>query len=204
MQSYPVEYIRSLESHVADLETKLQQHPVPPDPATFHTLDDSSYQFARSPVNFSFLDTNFSQTLLAPLPPQQNPYQHPHPATNVDNMASSFPSYSNLDPNFMVTFPLQSPINSQDLNRNAISPNALDLHAGLGPAQHAPPPSAADIAISAGDAASYFLAYFDVIHSRYPFLNVPDCSRAYLNWKHRVRIPGDFQTSWYSFLATLV
>ncbi|KAH6972961.1 hypothetical protein BKA56DRAFT_620329 [Ilyonectria sp. MPI-CAGE-AT-0026] len=37
--------------------------------------------------------------------------------------------------------------------------------------------------ISACEGASFFQTYFEIIHPRYPFLDVEECSTAYLKWK---------------------
>ncbi|KAG7420585.1 hypothetical protein Forpi1262_v016227 [Fusarium oxysporum f. sp. raphani] len=37
--------------------------------------------------------------------------------------------------------------------------------------------------ISVREGASFFQAYFEIIHPRYPFLDVEECSTAYLKWK---------------------
>ncbi|KAF4442023.1 hypothetical protein FALBO_17305 [Fusarium albosuccineum] len=37
--------------------------------------------------------------------------------------------------------------------------------------------------ISAREGASFFQTYFEIIHPRYPFLDVDECSTAYLKWK---------------------
>jgi hypothetical protein len=37
--------------------------------------------------------------------------------------------------------------------------------------------------ISIGDGASFFQTYFEMIHPRYPFLDVEECSGAYMIWK---------------------
>ncbi|CAH0055891.1 unnamed protein product [Clonostachys solani] len=39
----------------------------------------------------------------------------------------------------------------------------------------------ADVSVREG--ASFFQTYFEIIHPRYPFLDVEECSTAYLNWK---------------------
>ncbi|KAJ4324080.1 hypothetical protein N0V84_004046 [Fusarium piperis] len=37
--------------------------------------------------------------------------------------------------------------------------------------------------VSVREAASFFQTYFEIIHPRYPFLDVEECSTAYLKWK---------------------
>ena len=58
------------------------------------------------------------------------------------------------------------------------------------------PPSTA---ISNDDAASFFLTYFDMIHRRYPFLDVGECSDAYLKYKAGVPLIG-----WPEFMINMV
>jgi hypothetical protein len=37
--------------------------------------------------------------------------------------------------------------------------------------------------ISTSEGASFFQTYFEIVHPRYPFLDVEECSGAYLKWK---------------------
>ena len=54
-------------------------------------------------------------------------------------------------------------------------------------------------AISSDDAASFFVTYFDMIHRRYPFLDVGECSDAYLKYK-----AGVILTGWPDFMINMV
>ncbi|KIL84052.1 hypothetical protein FAVG1_12749 [Fusarium avenaceum] len=59
----------------------------------------------------------------------------------------------------------------------------------------------ADIAVCEG--ASFCQTYFEVIHPRYPFLDIEECSAAYLKWKMHEIATGDDQ-GWPTRLLKLI
>jgi hypothetical protein len=59
----------------------------------------------------------------------------------------------------------------------------------------------ADVSVREG--ASFFQTYFEIIHPRYPFLDVEECSTAYLNWKTG-EIKSFSEKDWSMCLVKLV
>lgn len=87
---------------------------------------------------------------------------------------------------------------NHDANANTVarSDPAVPIHGlGLGSA-----PTFEEVSVREG--AVYFQVYFEVIHPRYPFLDVEECSRGYQDW----RMSGFFPSStdaWESYLVKM-
>ncbi|KAH7121517.1 hypothetical protein EDB81DRAFT_952249 [Dactylonectria macrodidyma] len=95
------------------------------------------------------------------------------PPMSSENLAFDFQSYQ--DENlFSITQPpptrATNPVDPESYSADTTHP--LDTSADA---------SMTDISVHEG--ASFFQTYFEIIHPRYPFLDVEECSTAYLKWK---------------------
>ncbi|KAL5593041.1 hypothetical protein FOBRF1_012143 [Fusarium oxysporum] len=152
---YPVSYVQGLEQRVAGLQGRLDQ------------------QTAKSMT-------------------QENPESGSNLAPNLQaNIHPDLQSFTgHLDAFYMPSVPSQG--NSFDLltyqadNLFSISqqPSANEANYSTDTMRSLDPSMAAVVTdISVREGASFFQTYFKIIHPRYPFLDVEECSTAYIKWK---------------------
>ncbi|EMT74627.1 hypothetical protein FOC4_g10000754 [Fusarium odoratissimum] len=152
---YPVSYVQGLEQRVAGLQGRLDQ------------------QTAKSMT-------------------QENPESGSNLAPNLQaNIHPDLQSFTgHLDAFYMPSVPSQG--NSFDLltyqadNLFSISqqPPADEANYSTDAMRSLDPSMAAVVTnISVREGASFFQTYFEIIHPRYPFLDVEECSTAYIKWK---------------------
>uniref|UniRef100_A0A0D2YER4 Transcription factor domain-containing protein n=1 Tax=Fusarium oxysporum (strain Fo5176) TaxID=660025 RepID=A0A0D2YER4_FUSOF len=152
---YPVSYVQGLEQRVAGLQGRLDQ------------------QSAKS--------------MTQELPESGSPLA-PNLQTNIHPDLQGFTGH--LDAFYMPSVPSQG--NSFDLstfqadNLFSISqqPPADEANYSTDTTRSLDPSMAAVVTdISVREGASFFQTYFEIIHPRYPFLDVEECSTAYIKWK---------------------
>lgn len=152
---YPVSYVQGLEQRVAGLQGRLDQ------------------QSAKS--------------MTQELPESGSPLA-PNLQTNIHPDLQGFTGH--LDAFYMPSVPSQG--NSFDLstfqadNLFSISqqPPADEVNYSTDTTRSLDPSIAAVVTdISVREGASFFQTYFEIIHPRYPFLDVEECSTAYIKWK---------------------
>ncbi|KAK6381252.1 hypothetical protein LTS17_004309 [Exophiala oligosperma] len=193
MDLYSVDYVRSLEHRLADMEGRphhqmpthgLQPLPVPPMVTPQNKPGDVQVNVAPS------IDTT---------QPQQQIFQPPI------NELDPQPAFSQAfaEPDYISSTPLQGAADYTENAGNTLASGDIDFTFTLTPPRTVPR-QPDDVPVSTSDAASYFFVYFEVIHSRYPFLRIQDCSSAYLDWKEHRQLPGSFQSTWHLFLVTMI
>lgn len=192
---YPVEYVKSLEQHVANLETKLGQYsgndgfgPISGIEFDSHLMSTASIDAATAPL-----------PMTEPL--QVQPVSALDPSQPNANAAPGMPD--GLDPDLMGGWPLSFSPMQQDIFHNTAFLEPLMVNAESATFKSSPT-SISKVSITTADAANYFQIYFEVIHPRYPFLMVEDCVQAYSRWKLDGFVTDDFQSLWFSFITTMV
>jgi hypothetical protein len=188
---YEVSYVKSLEQRVAELETRLEsQHPE--DTPSF-TVDGAQQL------------SNFAADDLQPMDPMHWQYSFCPPVANHTGTHNLFgPSF--FDSSGINPIPAHASVDSVGTLEAAISGHDHELFA-LEPAMessHKNDQPLQRLSISHIDTARFLYTYFDLIHPRYPFLDVDECSSAYLYYKRMLVVTDEVQASWYSFLLTLV
>jgi hypothetical protein len=206
VETYLVSYVKSLEQYIADLESSL--HRQVPGSASDHlfgaSLDappSSSFQQLDAEFNIGMFQDAVEATdptivsYLPPLYPKDTAYDHamaelqqsenlfsitenpvhplPHTTTGIVTSTSA---------------PVSVPVPAHD--GNAFEPSAA-------------PTAPAVSSVSVPEGASFFQTYFELVHPRYPFLDVEECSQAYLAWRNG-EIFVSHGSGWSSYLVKMV
>ncbi|KAJ0154344.1 Uncharacterized protein HZ326_3265 [Fusarium oxysporum f. sp. albedinis] len=152
---YPVSYVQGLEQRVAGLQGRLDQ------------------QTAKS---------------MSQENPESGSPLAPNLQTNIHPDLQSFTGH--LDAFYMQSVPSQGYsfdlLTYQADNLFSISqqPPADEANYSIDTTRSLDPSMAAVVTdISVREGASFFQTYFEIIHPRYPFLDVEECSTAYIKWK---------------------
>jgi hypothetical protein len=190
MKMYPIAYIKSLEENAAQLKQRLNQQVTGAAFDQFYTAQPQSSEnlvFDMLP-NFQVTDdAHQSQSLY--LPPINMTDDYPCIRNSPQEMSDLFPNsepqlhhQSNMDRGPLAAF-VGSPPTQEKLYR-FLAESPIDT--------------------SVSTIASSFQTYFKVIHPRYPFLDVEDCSNAYLEWKANLVLPRSRTNGWPAFLVKMV
>lgn len=191
MDIYDVSYVKSLEQRVAELETRLESQ---------HSKDTPGFT-----VEGAQQLSNFIVDDLQPMDPMHWQYSFCPPVITQPGTHSLF-DHSFLDPGGFNSLPAHVSVDTVGTLEAAISGHDQEFFA-LEPAMessHKNDQSSQRLSISHIDAARFLYTYFNLIHPRYPFLDVDECSNAYLYYKRMLVVTDEVQASWYSFLLTLV
>jgi hypothetical protein len=223
---YPVSYVKaleehasSLEQHTAELEKSLSQRV--PGSVADHLYQHSTHAHSQSQ----------SQTQTQPQSSRGRSAAGPIETVDgtsvavdvfADGSNSTDPLYSYLPPFDPANYDLSMLEPTDDLF-SIIPPQAAHLPTSRAVQQQQPPPPTVDQGsdttvpihtlsqstgptlseVSINEGATFFQTYFEVIHPRYPFLDVEECSRAYLEWKTGV-ISIVHVSGWSSYLVKMV
>ncbi|KAM6521736.1 hypothetical protein FALCPG4_011442 [Fusarium falciforme] len=161
--TYSVSYVKDLEQQIANFQARLSQQ-TSETTAQVHT--GSGGPLTRNTQENVYTEL---QGFTDPL----NQFYLP-PIHSPGNTAFTF-DFSYQDENLFSI--AQQP--ATQLN-NSVDPGSCttDISHSLGASADA---TMADVPVREG--ASFFQTYFEIIHPRYPFLDVAECSTAYLKWK---------------------
>ncbi|KAF9879262.1 hypothetical protein CkaCkLH20_03495 [Colletotrichum karsti] len=164
MALYSVQYIESLEARVSDIQHEAAF--VNPRISLDQPHDDPSRLLPDSRITNEFSNPQtasdqLDMTFVAPLDSSNNMFY------GLDMM----PSEGNL-----FTF---SDVANHETTTNSVAHSDQAMPVYLLGQESAP--TLAEVSIHEG--ALYFQTYFEVIHPRYPFLDVEECSRGYQDWK---------------------
>lgn len=192
MDLYEVSYVKSLELRLAEMETRLQSQdtpgltqgfPVAGVQQSYNSLADEMPPIDPMHWQYSF----YSSTTY---PPEiQTPLEHSFlDSTGINPHSSHVSAYSGATPN--ATIP------THDSDFFVLDPVAESSHKNDRPLQ--------GLSISQAETAGFLHAYFERIHPRYPFLDINECSSAYMYYKQMSTVADGVQASWYSFLLTTV
>lgn len=197
-------YVTSLEQHVAELEVSLQQqisrstsgrlfgasHPLPAPCSTSPQIDVTQF----STTMFQDASGSTDPMILSYLPPlYSGDTIYDQTLAELQQQESLF-SITQQNP---IHHARQTPISPIAVASVASAPIAATLDFFSTPA------AASTSSVSIPEGASFFQTYFEVIHPRYPFLDVEECSRAYLDWKTgKVDLSGS--SGWSSYLVKMV
>lgn len=192
MGVYPVRYISSLETQVAELQGQRKEREQPHSQSLSDTIGPS-LSTATGPLQpgFPSLSLLASPSTIPMEDISLSPTPGLHGAPNDDSFMPDFNFLGHLQTSIVGQSPSISP------------PAALALNV-VGTPELNSPSRPKPISLSVVDAASHFLTYVEIIHPRYPFLEVEDCSLAYLAWRDSQEQAQGAQNSWHLFLATMV
>lgn len=192
MDLYSVEYVRSLEHRLVDMER-----------GPHHQVPIHGSQPLPMPVANAQDIPGGNQIDAAPSTDNmQSQQQDFRPPIHVLDPQLAF-SQGLIDADIISTTALQGAANHPGITENALAPGDIGFTFTLTPLPTlSQQPD--DVPVSTSDAASYFFVYFEIIHSRYPFLRIQDCCSAYLNWKEHMQVPGSVESTWQHFLVTMV
>lgn len=185
---YEVSYVKSLQQRIAELEARWEsQNPE----ATLNFMVDEEQQ---QPSYFATDD-------LQPVDPMHWQYSFYPPTTRPHHPFEQFLDSSGIGlitthNSADVIGPLEDAITPHDQESFGLEPAVENLHKNVQSLQQ--------LSISNLDTARFLHTYFDLIHPRYPFLDVGECGNAYLYYKRILVVTDEVQVSWYSFLLTLV
>jgi hypothetical protein len=166
MDMYSVSYVKDLEQQVADLqgnrdqqtsELTIQDHLESCNPS-LRTAQMNIFQDVQGfpdPMDLSYLPS----------------------VSSLGDAAFDF-DFSHTDENLFSISQLPP------IQRTPVTSTTEGASQSTGAAQTLNQSAAATmVEISISDGASFFQTYFEMIHPRYPFLDVEECSGAYLKWK---------------------
>ena len=191
--TFPAAYVKSLEDHVAELEGHLQEsRALTGSSQTYEhqlqSFETPSVETIAHPGNFpnpgswriSHLQHEISsdELLCNAIVPEQSDMLFPSYIDSSTSVAGSTPSTLAMGGNNTMS---GHSLNLSNVTRSLISAK-----------------------ISSSEGASYFQTYFEIIHPRYPFLNVAECSEAYLEWKTRSSLAEPIRGGWTAFLVKMV
>ncbi|CAJ0550055.1 Ff.00g099850.m01.CDS01 [Fusarium sp. VM40] len=177
--TYSVSYVNGLEEQVAGLLGRVSQHS---SDSTIpgHPISDGNLAHNTQPNEYTE-----SQSFINSLEGLHTPA-----VSALGNTGFDFLSYQ--DENlFSIT---QQPSSHIDNPADLVSYSGDPMNPSAGA-------TAADIVVCEG--ASFFQTYFEVIHPRYPFLDIEECSAAYLKWKMGEMADGD-DKAWPTRLLKLI
>ncbi|KEF53943.1 uncharacterized protein A1O9_09738 [Exophiala aquamarina CBS 119918] len=189
---YEVSYVKSLQQRVAELEARFEsQNPeVTPTFIVEGEQQQSSYFIGDDlqPMDPMHWQCSFYPPTNQP-PRPRDVFEQPFlDSSGIDLLAA----HNSAD----VIGPLEDSIPPHDQDCFGLDPAIQTLHKNVQTLQQ--------LSISNLDAARFLHTYFDLIHPRYPFLDVDECGNAYLYYKGMLVVTDEMQVSWYSFLLTLL
>lgn len=190
--------MRSLERRVADLENKENQPPLTIMQRLPNGTDNSETDLlpsSTSHITHPAIDPIHWQ--LSFFPPVANTFASHQDATQL--------SLTSSDMNHSAAIPRVPPIRLETYSPSTepflFDPISEDGHPSSSYTSSFQP---SQIFISIPDAARYFQLYFDIVHARYPFLDVEECSKAYIHFSGNGKPNDQLEAIWYSFLTTMV
>lgn len=183
--------MKSLQQRVAELEARWE--PQNPEAAPSFVVDGGQQQSPyfmvddMQPMDPMHWQCSFYPPTAQPSRPH-NAFEQFFDSSNI----GIHTTHSSAD----VIEPLGEAIAAHDQESFGLEPAPDHLRKNALPLQQLP--------ISNHATARFLYTYFDLIHQRYPFLDVEECGNAYLYYKRILVVTDEVQVSWYSFLLTLV
>lgn len=185
-------YVKSLEQRVAELESRLgSQEP--------STVENSFPVDGTQRWSHSLADD------LQPMDPMHWQYSFYSSMANPPDPHNAF-EHLLVDPNAIHSLSTRVSVNSGLADKTPVSTHDHDFFAlePVAESSHKNDEPLPGLPIPCAEIASFLHAYFELIHPRYPFLDIDECANAYLKHKQTLSVTDEVQASWYSFLLTTV